>query len=386
MSIFSDHKTVADRSATDRRRHKKKIEKAIREGVHHIVSNESIIGQDGKKKIKIPVRGVKEYRFVYGDNDTNKSVGSAPGRKIRRGQKIGSGKNQKQKQGDKPGNEPGEEIYEVEISLEELAHYLFDSLNLPDLEKKKLREMISEKTKRKGYRSKGIRPRLDKKESLKNKIKRKKLSIKTGTYNPQDGERFPFHENDLKYKHIDIKKKENSNAVIFFIMDVSGSMGKQKKFMARSFFFLLYHFLRYKYEKVDIVFIAHTTHAKEVSEDDFFKRSNSGGTYLSSGLNECIDIINQRYHPHSWNIYTFHCSDGENWSADNPKAKEASLNLKAVCQLYGYIQIIPGGSSFEGEMAEEYAPMADNKFKVVKIYNSEDIWPEFQKMFGGNLE
>ena len=259
MSIFTHHKTIADRSATDRRRHKKKIEKAIREGIHNIVSNESIIGKDGKKKIKIPVRGIKEYRFLYGNNEKNRKVGSAKGKDIKRGQRINSGRSGQKKspgKGDKSGNKKGEEIYEVEISLDELSHYLFDSLNLPDLERKKFKNVTSERIKRKGYRTYGIRPRLSKKETLKNKIRRQKASERIGTYSKESGESFPFHQDDLKYKHIDVTKKDNCNAVIFFIMDVSGSMTTDKKFMARSFFFLLYHFLRYRYENIDIVFIS----------------------------------------------------------------------------------------------------------------------------------
>ena len=121
MSIFKEHKTSADRSATDRRRHKQKIEKAIREGVHHVISDESIIGQDGKKKIRIPVRGIKEYRFVYGENSKNQRVGSAQGKNISRGQQIGTGQQKKPAQGDKAGNEQGVEYYDVEITLDELA-------------------------------------------------------------------------------------------------------------------------------------------------------------------------------------------------------------------------------------------------------------------------
>ena len=100
MSIFKEHKTIADRSASDRSRHKKKIERAIREGIHDIIADESIIGQDGKKKIKIPVKGIKEYRFVFGDNDTNKQVGSAPGKNIRKGQQIGKSDKKEQENND----------------------------------------------------------------------------------------------------------------------------------------------------------------------------------------------------------------------------------------------------------------------------------------------
>ena len=117
MSVFKEHKTNADRVASDRRRHKQKIDKAIREGIHHIVSDESIIGQDGKKKFRIPVRGIKEHRFVYGNNDGQ--VGSAPGKDVKRGQKIGEKKGQTIKP-DKASNESGEEFYDVEMTLEEL--------------------------------------------------------------------------------------------------------------------------------------------------------------------------------------------------------------------------------------------------------------------------
>ena len=240
MSIFKNHKTTADRSVTDRSRHKQKIEKAIREGIHNIVSDESIIGKDGKKKIKIPVRGIKEFRFVYGKNDSNRKVGAAPGKSLKKGQKLLK-KKRKDKEGKgKAGKDSGEELYEVEITLEELASYLFDSLNLPELEKKKFKTIVSDKFKRSGYKSQGIRPRLSKKETLKNKIKRKKA-----TQRMQDedlDERFPFHKKDLKYKRIKQKKDETANAVIFCIMDVSGSMTQRKRFIARSFYFLLYHF------------------------------------------------------------------------------------------------------------------------------------------------
>ena len=389
MSIFKEHKTIADRSASDRSRHKKKIEKAIREGIHDIVADESIIGQDGKKKIKIPVKGIKEYRFVYGDNDTNKQVGSAPGKNIRKGQQIGKADKPGPAQGDKPGKDSGEEYYDVEISLEELAAYLFDSLNLPDLEKKRFTNIIGEKMKRHGYRNQGIRPRLDKKETLTRKLRRKNAAKRAGTYDESDEERFPFHENDLRYKFITETPKENSNAVIFFMMDVSGSMGTQKKFIARSFFFLLYQFLRYKYDKIDVVFIAHTTEAKEVSEEEFFSRGQSGGTFVSSAPELAIDIMNKRYHPSSWNIYAFHGSDGDNWSEDNEKALDFTQKLKDKSQMYGFIEIKPAGGqewvSWSGgnTMMNVYTPLVDNKFKTMLLQSKDDIWPAFVRLFGG---
>ena len=169
----------------------------------------------------------------------------------------------------KPGNEPGEEMYEIEMSLEELAGYLFNDLELPELEKKNFKFTTQEKMKRKGKRPYGIRPRLSKKETIKQKIRRKKAAIKAGSYDPEVGERFTFHESDLRYKHIAPVKKENTAAVVFFVMDVSGSMTTIKKVLARSFFFLLYQFLNHKYSSIDVVFVSHTTEANEVNEEQF---------------------------------------------------------------------------------------------------------------------
>jgi len=385
VSTFTEHKTVADRSASDRRRHKQKIERAIKEGIHDIVAEESIIGQDGKKRIKIPVRGIKEYRFVYGDNTNNKKVGSAPGSDIRRGQKIGDSKKTPGKS-NSPGNEPGEEFYEVEITLEELAHYLFDDLQLPDLEKKSLKKVIDEKIKRKGYRKEGIKPRLDKKKSAIQRIKRKKATSRDG---PIEGkENFPFHENDLIYRHFKPAQKECVNAVIFFVMDISGSMTKEKKFIARSFYFLLYHFIRSKYEHTEIVFISHDTAAQEVNEDQFFKRGNSGGTLVSSGLELTCEIINKRFHPNSWNIYCFQCSDGDNWPEDTLKTLAVAEKIRDWSQLFGYCEIIPGGETssswFEdSRLSKVYQPISGRKLKIVSIASKSDIWPSFKQLFGG---
>ncbi len=389
MSIFKHHKTVADRSATDRARHKEKIKRAIREGVHHIVSEESIIGKDGKKKIKIPVRGIKEYRFVYGSNENNKKVGSAQGKDIKKGQKLSHAKKKKGSGSGKPGNAPGQELYEVEITLEELSKYLFDDLRLPDLEKKKILNIITEKFKRKGYRSSGIRPRLSKKETLKNKIKRRNATKRESGEDLPDDESFSFHEKDLKYKHIKKKSQKSSNAVIFFLMDTSGSMSKTKKFLARSFFFLLYHFIRNKYENTEIVFISHSSEAKEVSEEDFFKRVSSGGTVMSSALEKTSEIINSRYHKDLWNIYVFHCSDGDNWPSDNEKTIKITKDLSSISQLYTYIQTSsPADMKFwsDGGILSQYNKINHSKFKTAYLSEKKDVWTEFRRIFGGHGE
>lgn len=386
MSVFKEHKSHADRSATDRRRHREKIDKAIREGITDIIADESIIGQSGKKKIKIPVKGIKQYRFVYGSND-KKKVGSSSGNDIARGQKIpkkNQGKEQAPGSG-KPGNEAGEEYYEVEITLDELASYLFDSLHLPELEQKQFKKMMTERMKRHGYRNNGIRPRLDKKESVKKMLKRRNIAKLNGDVDDDD---FSFRESDLRYKHIKQKKTPNSNAVIFFVMDISGSMSSAKKYLSRSFFFLLYHFIRSKYDKTEIIFIAHDSSAYEVSEKQFFSRGSSGGTIVSSALEMVDNVIKERYHPSAWNVYMFQCSDGDNWGSDNEKVSTYIHKLKEMCQFIGYCEVEPSDErikwmSGNTSLFEVFSGIPAGNVKQARITSKIDIWPAFKEFFGG---
>jgi sporulation protein YhbH len=411
MSVFRKHESIVDRAASDRTRHKKKIDKAIKESIKDVVADESIIGQNGKKKIRIPVRGLREYRFVYGSGKKNKTVGSGGDHKLKRGQKIGK---QRAKKGSgqgtgKASDKKGDQYYDVEVSLEELAEYLFADLELPDLEKKQFRFITQETVKRKGYRFQGIRPRLSKKETLKRKIRRQKMAEKTGAYDPESGERFPFHKDDLKYHHIKPKAKENSAAVIFFLMDVSGSMSQARKYLARSFFFLLYQFLNHRYERVEVVFISHSTHAERVNEDDFFKVGTYGGTIISSALNRQMEIVEKEFHPNAWNIYTFYCGDGENWASDNEKCIDLFKEIKEVSQLTAYCEINENYEGLDDQSLQDdrfkatpwanfsawkneemdnlwskVKPITDNKFKRVMIGQTEHIWLAFKTLFGGS--
>ena len=385
MSIFKEHKTSADRSASDRRRHRQKIDKAIKDGITDIVADESIIGQNGKKKIKIPVKGIKQYRFVYGSNEGSE-VGSSAGNDVTRGQKIK--KNSKQQQGkpNKPGQDAGEEFYEVEITLDELASYLFDSLELPELERKQLQKLLTEKPRRRGYRNKGIRPRLDKKQTVRRMLKRRNIAKRVDEIDEGD---FPFRESDLRYKHIKPQNKKHSSAVMFFIMDISGSMTKEKKYLARSFFFLLYHFIRSKYEQTEIVFIAHDAVAHEVTEEQFFGRGSSGGTLVSTALSMTEDVISKRFHPNSWNIYMFQCSDGDNWYMDNEKVLSSLQRLQHLCQFMGYCEIEPSEDSIQWLDKDSgiftlYETAQIQNLKVAKITNKYEIWDAFKGFFGGH--
>ena len=369
-----------DRSVEDRRRHKELVEKSIKDNIGSIISEESIIGKSKNKKIKIPIKGLKEYYFKYGKNQKTVVAGSGEEEK---GKKIAKGDYAKEGTEEGAGNDAGEDIYETEITIEEAIHLLFEDLNLPYLEHKKFNEIETQYgSKRSGVRDKGARCKLSKKHTVMEKIKREKRTqhaIEEVGRDEHMPERSPFHLDDLKYFYKKPKLKRDSNAVVLCIMDTSGSMGQTKKYLARSFYFLLYQFLIIKYINVEIVFIAHTTVAKEVSENDFFHRGESGGTYISSGYQKALDIIEERYHPNNWNIYAFHCSDGDNWGEDNDKAVELAGELCEVCNLFGYGEIKT--STYTSTIMNRYVEdIHKPNFTTVKILKKEDVWTAFVDM------
>ena len=414
----------SDRSAGDRLRHRQKVRESIRENIADIIAEESIIGKNKDRVIKVPLRGIKEYRFVYGDNAPGTAQGdgdSRPGQVVGKTGKDGPGKGD-----DQAGDRPGVDYYETDVTLEELIEIMFEDLELPNLERRALREIQSEySSRRKGYRKVGIRIRLDKRRTAKQRVMRmlasdkrnnaaaralaasqadRDLTADNGELDELDeGElveglldddglppataaafqrvkrRFPFHQDDLRYKHVEVDTKEESNAAVICIMDTSGSMDTMKKYLARSFFFLHYQFISTRYRNVEIVFIAHHTEASEVTEEEFFHKGESGGTFISSGYAKALEIIAARYHPSLWNVYAFHCSDGDNFDSDNPAALKDAEELATICNLFGYGEIKPLGSRYyESSMLNVFRRIQAPNFHTVLIERKEDIWPSFK--------
>ena len=255
---------------------------------------------------------------------------------------------------------------------------MFEDLELPEMEKKKLRVTEVEAFKKLlGYQKKGIRTRLSKRKTLENKIKRRK-ALERRSNQPIEKNDFNFINDDLVYRRLVKDIELHSNAVIFCIMDTSGSMDQVKKYLARSFYFLLYQFLNIRYEKIEIKFISHHIEAQEVSEDDFFHRAESGGTNISSGYIKTLNIIEQKYPPSLWNIYTFHCSDGDNFESDNLLAVQKAKELAEISNLFGYGEIKPESSYSWSSMIERYQKIDANNFICLKIKDKSDIWPAFQ--------
>ncbi|MGI6548748.1 MAG: sporulation protein YhbH [Syntrophomonadales bacterium] len=386
MAIFRDYDSGGrDRSAEDRRRHRQLVEDSIKKNIGSIIAEESIIGKSKDKVIKVPIRGIKEYRFVYGENRPGVVAGTGNEKRgdVLKGRQNAGGPGT----GDKAGSAEGEDYYETDITLEDLIQYLFEDLELPNMQRKKFSYVETEKShKRWGVQRKGIPPRLSKKRSMQERIKRQKSMERSYRELGMelDEERFPFREEDLRYQRVKDEMRPQSNAVVMCLMDNSGSMYQNKKYLARSFFFLLYQFVKYRYVNVDLVFINHTTTAKEVNEDEFFHRGESGGTFISSAYEKALEVISERYNPEIWNIYAFHCSDGDNWSEDNPRAIAKARELCSQCNLFGYGEIsVPGNEYYKPmyTMMDEFKLhiKADN-FVAVSIEGKEDIWPAFKKL------
>ena len=366
----------SDRSAGDRLRHRQKVREAIRENISDIIAEESIIGQGRDKIIKVPIRGVKEYRFVYGDNVP--AVGTGEG-DSQPGQVIGKAKGQKPGDG-RGGDQPGIDYYETDVTLEELVDIMFEDLQLPDMERKKLREVLAERrSKRKGYRRVGVHVHMDKRRTALSRVRRRVASGRIAVETVEGERRFPFHRDDITFRRLRQDVKPQSNAVVLCIMDTSGSMDTIKKYLARSFFFLLYQFVRARYNNVEVVFIAHHTRAREVSEQEFFYKGESGGTYISSGFLKALEIIQARFHPSLWNIYAFHCSDGDNFPNDNAAALKAAKELCDIANLFGYGEIKPLNSShYEDSMLQLFKSLQAPNFHSMLIERKEDIWPSFK--------
>ena len=388
MAIFRDYTNNQidhDRSIEDRRRHRQLVEKSIKENLGDILSEESIVGESKNKKFKIPIKGIKEYQFVYGRN--SKGVATGVGDE-QRGDKIGNGKKQLAPGNQGAGNEEGDDVYETEITLEELMDYISEDLNLPNLDEKKYSEIVTETSgKKRGYQLHGIRPRLAKKKTVMSKIARKqgKKRALREMDKEENIERFPFREDDLRYYRVKMKPRKESNAVMIFIMDASGSMDVTKKYLARSYFFVLATFLKRKYNNIAFEFIYHTTVAKRVDEYEFFHKSESGGTYISSGINEALKVIEEKYPVTTWNIYSIYASDGDNWSEDNERAIEAVKKICEVSNMFGYAELLP--STYTTTMYHKFKKEIDNpKFVPVIIKEKKDLWDALKIMLRKELK
>ncbi len=380
MSVQRNDWSLQRKGQIDQERHKERVREAIKKNLGSIVSNESIILSDGKRIVKVPIRSLDEYKFRYdyrkkkhvGTGDGNTKVGDVIAREGQQGQGQGQGQG---------GDQPGQEYYEAEVDIDEIAKLIFEDLHLPYLEDKAKQAVQSKTTKFTEIRRSGILSNLDKRRSIIENIKRTaRESGKAGMSR--------FKKEDLRYKTWEEQVKYESNAVVMAMMDVSGSMGEFKKYIARSFYFWMVRFLKTKYDQVKIVFISHHTEAKEVTEEQFFTQGESGGTVVSSAYKLAIDIIAERFPARDWNIYPFHFSDGDNYYSDNDEAVRLADELISTCNLFGYGEIgEEGASSYRrssGALLSIFNDRLKNqeRFVGVRIDDKEDVYPALKEFFG----
>lgn len=226
-----------------------------------------------------------------------------------------------------------------------------------------------------------------KKKTVATKIARKQCKKRALSElgNEEELERFPFIDDDLRYYRVKVKPKKVSNAVMIFIMDASGSMDVTKKYLARSYFFVLATFLKRKYNNIAFEFIYHTTVAKRVDEYEFFHRSESGGTYISSGINEALALIEEKYPIAAWNIYPIYASDGDNWSEDNERAVKAVKKICEISNMFGYAELLP--STYTTTMYHKFKKEITNeKFVPVIIKEKKDLWEALKVMLRKELK
>lgn len=369
------------RGKRDSARHSKRVKQAIKDNLRDLISDASIISSDGKKKVKIPIKYLDTYRFKHGENKNRENVGQGdkshkPGDAIahdgtgRPGQGSGQGASDGQ----------GDDIYEEEVELAEIVQMMLEDLGLPWLEAKDSAvEVETENIKFTDIAEIGPLSNVDKRrtimENMKRNAKMGKAQIKSIT--PED----------LRYKIWDLEKEYHSNAAVYFLMDRSGSMDDDKKYIAKSFFFWLAHFCKTKYNHVELIFIAHDTRAKIVPEENFFKISNSGGTMVSSAFKLALEHIEANHPPETWNNYVFSFSDGDNWGEDNDRCIKLVKDLLEVSTAVGYGEISVGNyynSSYKwSTLHDEFKKHIDHpRFMTADIAQKEDVYQCLREFLG----
>ncbi len=323
---------IIHRGSRDAARHNRRVKEAAKKQLKDIISQQDIITSEGNKKVKVRLKYLDQYRFVY-NKDYHEVVGRDQFDELEVGEVLDK-PSQGQGAGPKAGEEAGEELYETEFTVEELTDMMIEELQLPDLDETKKNEIVSEILEWTDRRKKtGVEACLDKKKTLlSHLVRRAKLGIKPD-------KPLAMSKDDMVYRTWDIAQEKHSNAVVFLMMDRSGSMWQDKIYAVKALFFWVVQFLKRKYDKVDIRFIAHDYNAKELNEKDFFTISDSGGTRVSSAYGMCANIIQQEYPCDIWNIYCFHASDGDSYNDEKLCMDLVNEILDLGANLFAYTEI-----------------------------------------------
>ena len=414
MSQIIDRRLNSRKKSTvNRQRFIQRYKKQLKKGVDEAISKRSITDIEKGEDINIPKTDINEPQFSIGQGGEVERV--LPGNKeFIRGDQIpkpsgGAG----QGQGDKASNQgEGEDDFVFSLTRDEFLDLYFDDLALPNLIRKELATINENKFIRAGYTTAGVPTNINVVRSMKQAIARrmalaapykkqlkeletqlKEAQEKSDASAIEDCEekikhlrhkvnRVPFIDTlDLRYNNKIKVPYPSTQAVMFCLMDVSGSMDETKKEIAKRFFILLYLFLKRNYERIELVFIRHHTSAKEVDEQEFFYSRETGGTVVSSALELTYDVIKQRYPTSAWNIYIAQASDGDNWNADSPYCRELlKEKIMPLTQYYTYVEIMPRHHQSLWEVYTNIEEKFEN-FAMQNIDNVGDIYPVFRELF-----
>lgn len=415
MSQLIDRRQNAGKKSTvNRQRFLRRYKNQIKRAVSDAVGRRSITEIDKGEQISIPAKDISEPRFARGQGGHVERIlpgndNFIAGDRIHRpsADKGGTGS-----QASDTGE--GEDDFVFQLSREEFLELYFEDLELPDLVKKELARLTTFKTIRAGVSTSGIPANINISRSMRQATGRRialaspykkqlrealeELAQLGDSPNPDNVDLLrlnrdieflkkkiaavPFIDTiDLRYNNRVRIPAPSTQAVMFCVMDVSGSMDEAKKDIAKRFFILLYLFLTKNYEKIELVFIRHHTSAKEVNEEEFFYSRETGGTVVSSALELLNNIIESRYPPASWNIYVAQASDGDNWNADSPYCQEIlQEKIMPLLQYFAYIEIMPRHHQSLWEVYQQVKTIFPN-FAMENIDNVADIYPVFRELF-----
>ena len=407
-----------NKSIGNRERFLRRYKDQIREAVKRAVDGRGIRDLERGEEVRIPKKDLQEPVFHHGQGGQREMVHPGnqeyvAGDRIERpqgGGGKGSGKGQASDSGD------GEDDFSFALSKEEFMQVFFEDLALPHLVRTQLAEVPEYKTHRAGYSSDGtpnnlhvvrsMRGALGRRIALGGESRRELHALEervaylrrhhaaepVALQEIAEAEAaiavlkarlglIPFLDPiDLKFRSRVRTPVPSSKAVMFCLMDVSGSMDEQRKELSKRFFFLLYLFLTRHYQKIDLVFIRHHTQAQEVSEEDFFHARETGGTVVSSALELMDQIIRERYSPEQWNIYGAQASDGDNWHHDSGRCRELlATRLLPACRYFAYVQV----AEEEQNLWEEYTRLTEShkSFAMRKAVEPSQIYPVFRDLF-----
>ena len=412
MSYIIDRRLNSkDKSAVNRQRFLKRYRKHIKRAVSDAVSKRSITDMERGENIGIPQKDIEEPTFGHGQGGIRSRV--LPGnREFNAGDKLQRPQGGGGGAGNGSASDSGEGMddFVFQITQTEFLEFMFEDLELPNLVKRQLLANDAVKIVKAGISEEGTPNQLNVVRSMRSayarrialgaKKRRRKNEIVALLQDMDDGmqtralqqeldelerklARIPYIDDfDLKFN---VNKKEpqpSSKAVMFCLMDVSGSMDQRTKDIAKRFFILLYLFLQHNYEKTEVVFIRHHSTAKEVDEQEFFYSRETGGTVVSSALKLMHEIIDERYPVNEWNIYGAQASDGDNWTNDSPICHDL-LNdrLLPLLQYYCYIEITDRGHQELWQFYEKLVETNPEGFAMRGIEDYADIYPVFRDLF-----